>query len=228
MTAMTLTLLGNYQQTGHFGGPLAYTPLQRSAALGGPRQRRPALRLPPPQAPVRRQAAAAGWRPQHPHPLRALMIQGEAMARRFDASGDERFRVDPRIAMLAIDALGFRRGAGALKTLLADANLAQDPLFAQAKLRGIRSLAGHSETTDLINDVNGGPVRIGIATARRQGRVLGFHGRRRVAQDRRPRRRVRDDRRPRPGTQDAGGGAARRQAPCACSSPTTTPASTIR
>src|SRR5215510_9666899 len=26
MTSMTLTLLGNYAQTGHFGGPLAYTP----------------------------------------------------------------------------------------------------------------------------------------------------------------------------------------------------------
>ena len=27
MTCMTLVLLGNYAQTGHFGGPLAYTPL---------------------------------------------------------------------------------------------------------------------------------------------------------------------------------------------------------
>ena len=26
LTAMTLVLLGNYAQTGHFGGPLAYTP----------------------------------------------------------------------------------------------------------------------------------------------------------------------------------------------------------
>ena len=26
LTAMMLTLLGNYAQTGHFGGPLAYTP----------------------------------------------------------------------------------------------------------------------------------------------------------------------------------------------------------
>ena len=26
MTCMTLVLLGNYAQTGHFGGPLAYTP----------------------------------------------------------------------------------------------------------------------------------------------------------------------------------------------------------
>ena len=30
MTYMTLTLLGNYAQTGHFGGPLAYTPFTAS------------------------------------------------------------------------------------------------------------------------------------------------------------------------------------------------------
>ena len=37
--------------------------------------------------------------------------------------------------------------------------------MAQAKIRGIRALSGHSETTDLTNDVNGGPSGIGIATA---------------------------------------------------------------
>ena len=37
--------------------------------------------------------------------------------------------------------------------------------MSQAKLRGIRALAGHSETTDMTNDVNGGPSGIGIATA---------------------------------------------------------------
>ena len=35
MTCMTLTLLGNYQQTGHFGGPLAYTPFNVAAHLIG-------------------------------------------------------------------------------------------------------------------------------------------------------------------------------------------------
>ena len=35
----------------------------------------------------------------------------------------------------------------------------------QAKTRGIRALSGHAETTDLTNDVNGGPSGIGIATA---------------------------------------------------------------
>ncbi len=67
--------------------------------------------------------------------------------------------------MLPVDALGFRRGAGALKTLLTDQGLSDHPLFAQAKRRGIRALAGHIESTDLTNDVNGGPSGIGIATA---------------------------------------------------------------
>ena len=72
---------------------------------------------------------------------------------------------DPNQAMLSIDALGFRRGRRALDTLLADNGLVDHPLMAQAKIRGIRSLAGHSETTDVTNDVNGGPSGIGIATA---------------------------------------------------------------
>jgi len=67
--------------------------------------------------------------------------------------------------MLSIDALGFRRGAGALATILEENDLVDHPAMAQAKIRGIRALSGHSETTDLTNDVNGGPSGIGIATA---------------------------------------------------------------
>ena len=36
MTCMTLVLLGNYAQTGHFGGPLAYTPFNVAMHLVGP------------------------------------------------------------------------------------------------------------------------------------------------------------------------------------------------
>ena len=36
MTCMTLVLLGNYAQTGHFGGPLAYTPYNVAMHLAGP------------------------------------------------------------------------------------------------------------------------------------------------------------------------------------------------
>ena len=67
--------------------------------------------------------------------------------------------------MLPIDALGFRRGAGALSTLLEENGLTGHPLFADARDRGIRALSGHAESIDVTNDVNGGPSGIGIATA---------------------------------------------------------------
>jgi transketolase len=164
MTCMTLTLLGNYAQTGHFGGPLAYTPFNVAAHLAGP---------------VLGGLRYDYRRPKHPYGDKFMlaaghcaptcyalwMIMGQALARKYRSTGDQKYYVAPEIAMLPIDALGFRRGAGALKTLLADHGLADHPLFAQARGRGIRALPGHIESTDLTNDVNGGPSGIGIATA---------------------------------------------------------------
>ena len=175
MTAMTLTLLGNYAQTGHFGGPLAYTPYNVALHLAGPENGGLRYDYRRPKHPFGDKLLLAGG---HNIPtLYALwMILGEALARRHAGTGDDRYRVDPEVAMLPIDALGFRRGAGPLATLLADNGLTGDPLFAQAKLRGIRSLAGHSETTDLINDVNGGPSGIGIATAAGKAAFWDFMG----------------------------------------------------
>ena len=175
LTAMTLTLLGNYAQTGHFGGPLAYTPYNVALHLAG--------------------ADAGGLRydyrhPKHPFADRFLlagghniptayalwMIMGEALARRHAATGDDRYYADPKLGLLSIDCLGFRRGAGALATLLADHGLTDHPLFAQARLRGIRALAGHSETTDVTNDVNGGPSGIGIGSAAGKAAFWDFAG----------------------------------------------------
>ncbi len=175
LTAMTLTLLGNYQQTGHFGGPLAYTPYNIALHLAGPENGGLSYDYRRPKHPFGDKLLLAGG---HNIPtLYALwMIMGEAMARRHASSGDARFEVDPKVAMLPIDCLGFRRGAGVLESLLEDNGLANDPLFAQARLRGIRSLAGHSETTDLINDVNGGPSGIGIATAAGKAAFWDFMG----------------------------------------------------
>jgi len=164
MTCMTLVLLGNYAQTGHFGGPLAYTPYNVAAHLVGPDLG--GLRY-------------DYRRPKHPYGDKFMlaaghciptcyalwMIMGQALARKYEATGDRRYYVDPHVAMLPVDALGFRRGAGALKTLLQDQKLADHPLFAQAKGRGIRALSGHAESIDCTNDVNGGPSGIGIATA---------------------------------------------------------------
>ena len=175
LTAMTLTLLGNYQQTGHFGGPLAYTPYNIAMHLAGPENGGLSYDYRRPKHPFGDKLLVAGG---HNIPtLYALwMTMGEAMARRHAATADSRFHVDPEIAMLPIDCLGFRRGAGALETLLEDSGLANDPLFAQAGLRGIRSLAGHAETTDLINDVNGGPSGIGIATSAGKAAFWDFMG----------------------------------------------------
>jgi transketolase len=164
MTCMTLTLLGNYAQTGHFGGPLAYTPFNVAAHLAGPELG--GLRY-------------DYRRPKHPYGDRFMlaaghcaptcyalwMILGEALYRKYQATGDRRYHVAPDVAMLSVDALGFRRGAGALKTLLTDHGLSDHPLFAQARDRGIRALSGHIESTDVTNDVNGGPSGVGIASA---------------------------------------------------------------
>jgi transketolase len=164
MTCMTLVLLGNYAQTGHFGGPLAYTPFNVVTHLAGPQ--RGGLRF-------------DYRRPKHPYSDKFMlaaghcaptcyalwMIMGEALYRKYQATGDRRYYVAPDIAMLPVDALGFRRGAGALKSLLSDHGLVEHPLFAQAKGRGIRSLSGHIESTDFTNDVNGGPSGVGVATA---------------------------------------------------------------
>jgi len=164
MTCMTLVLLGNYAQTGHLGGPLAYTPYNVAVHLAGPELGGLRYDYRRPKHPYAdRFMLAAGH--SIPTCYALWMILGQAMQRRFQATGDRRYYVDPHVAMLPIDALGFRRGAGALATLLQDHGLADHPLFAQAKLRGIRALSGHAEATDCTNDVNGGPSGIGVATA---------------------------------------------------------------
>ena len=164
LTCMTLVLLGNYSQTGHLGGPLAYTPLNVVTHLIGPDLGGLRFDYRRPKHPFSDKFMLAGG---HciPTCYALWMIMGEALARKYAATGDRRYYADPAVAMLPIDALGFRRGAGALKTLLHDNGLADHPLFAQAKLRGIKALAGHAESTDVTNDVNGGPSGIGVATA---------------------------------------------------------------
>ena len=164
LTCMTLVLLGNYAQTGHLGGPLAYTPYNVATHLAGPDLGGLRFDYRRPKHPYSDKFMLAGG---HciPTCYALWMIMGQALARKYEATGNRRYHVDPSVAMLPIDALGFRRGAGALRTLLQDHGLADHPRFAQAKARGIRALSGHAESTDVTNDVNGGPSGIGIATA---------------------------------------------------------------
>jgi transketolase len=164
LTCMTLVLLGNYSQTGHFGGPLAYTPYNVAVHLAGPWLGGLRYDYRRPKHPYSDKFMLAGG---HciPTCYALWMILGQALERRYKATGNPKYYADPSVAILPIDALGFRRGAGAMKTLLQDNGLADHPLFAQAKARGIKALAGHAESVDVTNDVNGGPSGIGIATA---------------------------------------------------------------
>ncbi|MCI0824428.1 MAG: hypothetical protein J4N90_06745, partial [Chloroflexi bacterium] len=146
LTAMTLVLLGNYAQTGHFGGPLAYTPYTVTTHLVGPELGGLRFDYRRPKHPYADKFMLAGGH-NAPVTYAMWMIMGEALARKHAQTGDDRYYADPKQAMLSIDALGFRRGSGALKTLLQQYNLEDHPLMAQAKIRGIRALAGHAETT---------------------------------------------------------------------------------
>jgi transketolase len=164
LTCMTLVLLGNYAQTGHFGGPLAYTPYNVATHLAGPGLGGLRFDYRRPKHPFSDKFMLAGG---HciPTCYALWMVMGQALERQHKTTGDARYHVDPHVAILPIDALGFRRGAGALATLLQDEGLADNPLFAQAKARGIKALAGHAESVDVTNDVNGGPSGVGVATA---------------------------------------------------------------
>jgi len=164
LTAMTSVLLGNYSQTGHFGGPLAYTTMNVAVHLAGPERGGLRYDLREPKHPFSDRFMLSGGH-GIPTCYSLWMILYESLSRRREAGGGEECEFDPSVAVLPIDALGFRRGRGALATLLEDQGLADDPLFSQAKLRGIRALSGHSESSDVTNDVNGGPSGIGVSTA---------------------------------------------------------------
>ncbi|MDP6056409.1 MAG: hypothetical protein QF676_04970 [Dehalococcoidia bacterium] len=164
LTDMTFVLMCNYHQTGHFGGGTAYTPYTISTHLAGPENGGMTFDYRRPKHPFSDKFMLAGGH-NAPVTYAMWMAMGEALDRKHKATGDDKYKADPKSAMLAIDALGFRRGAGALENILEQNGLADHPAMMQAKIRGIRALSGHSETTDLTNDVNGGPSGVGVATA---------------------------------------------------------------
>ena len=114
MTCMTLVMLGNYAQTGHFGGPLAYTPYNVAVHLAGPELGGLRYDYRRPKHPYGDKFMLAGG---HciPTCYALWMIMGQALERKFEMTGDQRYKVDPRVAMLPVDALGFRRGRGSAK-----------------------------------------------------------------------------------------------------------------
>ncbi|MDH3270515.1 MAG: hypothetical protein OEN56_04240 [Gemmatimonadota bacterium] len=175
LTSMLLVLMGNYRGSGHFGGPLAYTQYNVALHLAGPELGGLSYDVREPKHPFSDKFMLAGG---HciPTCYALWMVMYEAMARRLAETGDDRYACDPGVAILSVDALGFRRSHGAMATILQENGLADHPLFAQAKLRGIRPLMGHAESTDVTNDVNGGPSGIGIATAAGKAMFWDFIG----------------------------------------------------
>ena len=141
------------------------------------------------------------------------MVMGQALERRYQATGNQRYYVDPAVAILPIDALGFRRGAGALEDAAPGSGARRHAALRAgqgARHQGPRRTCRERRRHQRCQRRSLGHWH---RHRRRQGRVLGH--RRRVdgrAEDHRVRRRVRDDRRSRAGAEDAGPGAADRQA----------------
>jgi transketolase len=164
LTAMTMVLMEDAAQTGHFGGPLAYLPYIVATHLGGPELGALRTDLRAPKLPFADRFMLCGG-----HGIPACyslwMVLYEALRREGERTGRPEYAFDQDVAILPVDALGFRRSAGACATLLADHGLAGHPLFAPASTRTIRALAGHAESTDVTNDVNGGPSGVGVSTA---------------------------------------------------------------
>ena len=102
MTAMGLVLLGNYSQTGHFGGPLAYTPYNVAIHLGGPAMGGMRYDLREPKHPFADRFMLTGGH-SIPTCYSLWMVLYEAMKRQHEATGDERFRCDPEVGMYGID-----------------------------------------------------------------------------------------------------------------------------
>ncbi len=170
-TVMAMVLMENYAGTGHLGGPLACIPFATACHLGGPENGGLRYDLRTPKHPFADRFMVCGGH-GIPAAYALWMVLYEALRVEREATGREDFAFDPAVAILPVDALGFRRGAGALRTLLEDHGLAGHPLFADARLRGIRALSGHSESTDVTNDVNGGPSGVGVSTA--AGKAMAF------------------------------------------------------
>jgi len=164
VTAMTLVLMGNYCQTGHFGGPLAYTPYTVASHLIGPELGGLKYDYRRPKHPFADKFMLAGGH-NAPVTYALWMVLGEALYRKHLATGDKKYLADYDQTLLPIDCIGFRRSKQGMETILSENGLTEHPAMEQAKVRGIRALSGHSESTDVTNDVNGGPSGIGIATA---------------------------------------------------------------
>ena len=77
MTCMALTLLGNYSQTGHFGGPLAYTPYNVAVHLAGPELGGLRFDYRRPKHPYTQALLSANPTPDPTREHKRILLQGE-------------------------------------------------------------------------------------------------------------------------------------------------------
>ena len=212
MTCMTLTLLGNYCADRAFRRPAGLHAVQRRRASGRARAGRPPLRLPAPEASVRRQVHAGGG-PLRAHLLRAVDDPGPGALPQ--VSGDGRPPLLRRAGRR--DAAGRRAGIPPRRRGAEDAARGSGPVGSSAVRpgqgtrhpRAVRAHRIHRRHQRRQRRPVGRRHRVGGG----QGRVLGHRGRAHGhAEDHRVRGRVRHDRGARPGAQDPGDRAAGRQA----------------
>ena len=115
VTAMTLVMMGNYSQTGHFGGPLAYTPYTVATHLAGPELGGLKYDYRRPKHPYSDKFLLAGGH-NAPATYALWMVLGEALNKEYNKTNSEIYYADPNQTLLSIDSLGFRRGKDALET----------------------------------------------------------------------------------------------------------------
>ena len=94
LTAMTLVMMGNYCQTGHFGGSLAYTPYTVASHLVGPDLGGLRYDYRRPKHPYGDKFMLAGGH-NAPVTYALWMVLGEALYRKHKETGDSRFFADP-------------------------------------------------------------------------------------------------------------------------------------
>ena len=212
MTCMTLTLLGNYAQTGHFGGPLAYTPFNVAAHLAGPELG--GLRY-------------DYRRPKHPYGDKFMlaaghcaptcyalwMILGQALYRKHHATG----RSPLSRGAGRRDAAGRRAGIPPRRRRAEDLARGPGAVGPSAVRPGEGARHPGAVRTHRVHRSHQRRQRRPLGRRSRDGRgkggVLGHHRRPHGdAEGHRARGRVRHDRGTRPGAQDPGHRAAGRQA----------------
>jgi transketolase len=164
MTCMTLVLLGNYAQTGHLGGPLAYTPYNVTAHLAGPENGGLRYDYRRPKHPYSDKFMMAAGH-SVPTCYALWMIMGQALYRKYQQTGDPRYRVDPHDSDAADRRVGIPARRGRAEDAAARNGLGRQSAVRASERPRHSCAPGTCRKHRLTNDVNGGPSGIGIATA---------------------------------------------------------------